>query len=173
MNHGSHELEPNERAPILVALKDGKLGHKIKESGQSFALSSIFNKDEEFYGEDGGRVYFETAQGNIYLLDYLGGIAQIINANECRALGAIIQGKVSPEILKKQRLTIGEAFSYRGVYDARGVQHRTTTKITKIVATTNRQYNHNDLMTTTGGKSDSIIHDYDRKLSFKPMPFPR
>lgn len=162
------ELENTEPPATKVALKGNKLGYQIKGRGQYFPLSTIFGEETGGERERATDVYFRT-EFNIYHLYPEDGKARLINANASTAIRDINQTDLSPEILEKQILTVGESFAYNA-HD----REITTTMILEIVATTNTTYNPDKLREITYGRSSAIVDDFEGRLpTTKPTPFPK
>lgn len=162
MIEGFQKIEISEEFPVMVALKGNKLGHEIIGQGQSFRLSNIFSQEAQQLGSDKfTSVYFRTQTGNIYRLDEFDYKARLINAKESRKRGSIFSVELSPDVLKKQKIIVGEPFAYYG-------NQGKTTRIVEIVPATSRVYNPDDLRKMTEGRTNSIIEDFESKLPVRP-----
>lgn len=169
MLKGSKEREPKNNYLTLVALKNDKLGHEIKQRGKSYHLSKSFRDVLKSYNPSGECIYFRTEFDNIYRMDFYYGIVRLINAEECRIRGDINPIELSSEILSQQKLTIGKRFAY-------GDQGRITSPIVEIVVNTGKAFDPVQLREMTNGRSNAIIHDFEGRLPSKPTkprPFPK
>lgn len=149
--------EGSPETPLLVGVLGHRLGHEIKKPGASFRLSNVYDHEPMAGNDVFTRVYFRTDSDNIYSLDTKG---NLVNTNKSQGKTAIVQTSLKTEELKKQKLTIGEPFSY-GSHDNSGK----TSVVTEIVPVAeHRTYIPEALRQITNGRTNTIREDFQKLM---------
>lgn len=161
------DIQANQLPTERVAVGKDRLGVVIKDEGASYDLGNTFRKSADMLGGDKFTdIYFRTRSGNIYRLEDRGkGV--LTNANVSAERGNVVSDEFDRESLEKRPLVIGQPLVL--VNESGRLQ---TTRISEIVATTSRRYNPDYLLKTTQGRANSIIDEFDRKISGLPRRRP-
>ena len=129
-----------------------RLGQLYESPGATFELRHMYSRSADQLGGDRfSEVYFRT-ENNIYMLDDQG---NLLNADLTARSGKAQGVKFGRENLEDAKLVVGESF-LGGM----------TTKITEIVAMTERLYPADQ---HKGGKSSTILEDFQKKVPPKEL----
>lgn len=147
---------PNERVAVGLLSGEYGLGVELKERGASYDLGNTFRDSANMLGSDRfSTIYFRTESGNIYRLKDRGYVV-LIDSRESKKSGSIVSYELDPKYLEKQKLTVGQSPTLQKV---------STTRISEIVAVSSRQYRPDYLRKLTQGKSNSIVDEFNERLS--------
>lgn len=148
--------EGDRRKPtVTVAIDNLRMGHLIKEEGDSFDLKNLFGDRGQLSGDAFERVCFRTDSGNIYHLDRTG---RLINGRQSNAEHRIYAIQLDKKFLEDAKITVGTSFRF-----GKG----NTTRITEIVPTNDRLYQPDYQQSATNGRKSTIYSDFMKMIPSK------
>lgn len=156
-------VPPEKNTPeqtVMVDLGNGRMGHEIKNPGQSFGLGNMFSPDASILGGDKfAEVYFRTKSGNIYVLNDHGALVNGDESEKERQSSgqerSLFISALNPNDLQAQKLEIGKPFRYGN--------KGSTSNIVEIIPSTYRIYAEDYLKDLTSEKTNRIMTNFRAK----------
>jgi hypothetical protein len=147
-----HNEGDTRKPPVAVAIDNFRMGHLIKEEGESFDLKNLFGDRGQIGGDAFEKVYFRTDSGNIYQLDKTG---RLINGRQSGVENQVDAIQLDKKALEDAKITVGTSFRF---------EQGNTTRITEIVPTNDRLYQPDYQQSATRGMTSTIYSDFIKMI---------